>query len=104
VNSSEVTDLIDALKSGAMSLDEVAERFRRRRWPRTRRPTPQSYLELAAQAQLDPEADVPGSYDDVTAAYDRGDLTAEQYDVLSEAVADSIRAEAQRTAGGGAAE
>jgi hypothetical protein len=34
---------------------------------------------------------VPGSYDDLTGAYDRGQLTAEQYDVLSGAVADSIR-------------
>jgi hypothetical protein len=49
--------------------------------------------------QLDPAADVPGSYDDLTGAYDRGELTAEQYDALSQAVAESIRAEAEGSAG-----
>ena len=50
---------------------------------------------MAEQAESDPYPDVPGSYDDVTAAYDRGDLTSEQYDVLSEAVAASIRTESR---------
>lgn len=100
MSSTEVTDLIAALRTGVMSLDEVADRFRHRTWARTKRPAPVSYRELAAAAQLDPEADVPGSYDDVTAAYDRGELTASQYDVLSEAVADSIRAEAGQADGG----
>jgi hypothetical protein len=94
MSSSEVTDLIVALRAGSVSLDEVADRFRWRTWPRTRRAAPESYEELAAAAQLDPDADVPGSYDDVTAAYDRGELTSAEYDVLSEAVAESIRAEA----------
>jgi hypothetical protein len=92
VSSTEVTDLIDALRSGSMTLEEVAQRFRQRAWSRTRQPEPQSYEQLAAANLLDPEPLVPGSIDEVTAAYDRGDLTAEQYDVLSEAVADAINA------------
>jgi hypothetical protein len=97
LSADEVMVLIGALKSGELSLDEVAARFRQRTWPRTRGPVPQSYAEIAAAARLDPGANVPGSYDDVTAAYDRGELTSGQYDVLSAAVAASIWA-ADRTA------
>jgi hypothetical protein len=93
VSKSEVSDLIAAVRRGSMSLEEVAERFRLISWKRTRHALPESYLEQAAVAQSDPEPDVPGSIDEVTAAYDRGDLTQEQYRVLSRAVADSINAE-----------
>src|SRR5258708_4030327 len=102
MSTSEVDGLIAALRSGSLTLSDVAERFRHRSWPRTRRTAPQTALELAEQQ--DPEPDVPGSYDDLTAAYDRGHLTPEQYDLLSEAVADSIRAEAARSAESGTAE
>lgn len=88
---SEVTDLIAALRAGTLSLDEVAERFRLRSWPRTRRPAPRTPTEMAES--LDPEPDVPGSYDDLTAAYDRKEITWQQYRTLVEAAADSIRAE-----------
>jgi hypothetical protein len=93
--SSEVTDLIAALRAGKMSLDQVADRFRTRIWPDVPRPEARSYLELAAQSLEDPEPDVPGSYDDVTAAYYRGEISSEQYRVLSDAVAESINAEAR---------
>src|ERR1700735_4742026 len=95
-SASEVTDLITALRDGSMSLDEVAVRFRERSWPRPKAPPPASYLELAAAAQRDPEPDVPGSFDDVVGAYDRGELTRAQYRVLAEAVADSFRDEDER--------
>ena len=85
MSTSEVMDLIGALTSGDMTLNEVAERFRHRSWAHTRRPLPQSYPELAAQAQLDPKPDVPDSYYEVT-----------------DAVAESIRAEALGSAGNGA--
>lgn len=99
--NSEVTDLIVALRSGTMTLDEVAERFKLRSWPRTRSPRPGSYAELAAAAQVDPGANVPGSIDDLTAAYDRGEITREQYRTLAHAVADAINAEARHEAGNG---
>ena len=57
---------------------------------------PASYLEMAARAQQDPEPYVPGSFDDVVGAYDRGELTRDEYRSLSEAVAESKRAEDQR--------
>ena len=97
MSSNEVTDLISALRTGHVTLAEVADRFRRRSWPQTRRPTPRTSLEVAEQ--LDPEADLPGSYDELTGAYDKGELTAAQYDALSQAVAESIRADAERPAG-----
>lgn len=91
--SSEVTDLINALRNGTMTLDQVAQRFRQRSWPRRTTPIPTTYLELAAAAQQDPEPDVPGSIDDVTAAYDRGELSREQYRRLVEAAAESMNVE-----------
>ena len=94
--TNEVTDLIAALREGSMSLDEVAQRFRERTWPRTKAPPPSTYLEMAAAAQQDPEPYVPGSFDQVAAAYRRGELTRAQYRVLAEAVADSFRAEESR--------
>jgi hypothetical protein len=94
--TTEVTELIAALRNGSLSLEEVAQRFRVRTWPRTRKPAPSSYLEMATDALEDPEPDVPGSFDEVTAAYDRGDLTRPQYRTLAGAVAESLRAEDQR--------
>ena len=98
MSSREVTELIAALRAGDLTLDDVAERFTRRSWPRTRRAGPTSPQEMAEQ--LDPESDVPGSYDDLTAAYDRGELTRAQYRVLVEAAAESVRAETERAGAG----
>lgn len=91
--TSEVTELMSALRDGTMSLDEVAQRFRARSWPRRGRPRPTSYLELAAQAQEDPEPDIPGSFDEVTAALYRGEISDDDYEVLAQAMAASKRAE-----------
>jgi hypothetical protein len=94
--SNEVTDLLSALREGTMDIDEVARRFRGRSWPRRDNAKPTTYLELAIQAQQDPEPYVPGSYDDVAAAFHRGDLSIDQYDVLAQAIAESMRAEDRR--------
>jgi hypothetical protein len=91
--SSEVAELIAALRTGSISLEEVAQRFRERSWPRARGPEPKTYLELAAAAQEDPEPLVPGSFDEVAAAYHRGDLSRPDYRVLAEAAAEAIRQE-----------
>jgi len=91
MSESEVTELIAALRRGELSLDELANNFRRRHWPRTRRHAPITPAEMAEQQ--DPEPDVPGSYDDLTGAYDRGEITREQYRILVQAAAESIRAE-----------
>jgi len=96
--TTEVTELITAFRNGSLSLDEVARRFRERSWPRTRKPAPESYLEMAAAAQEDPEPYVPGSFDELAAAYRRGELTREQYRTLAEAVAEALDAEDRRLA------
>ena len=98
MSTTDVTALIGALRDGTLSIDEVAAHFRQRTWRPTMPTIPLTTEERAAQR--DPGGDVPGSFDEVTAAYDRGDLTSEQYDVLSEAVADAINAEARRNAAG----
>jgi hypothetical protein len=103
---SEVTDLIDSYKAGELTLDELAERFRGRRWPRTPPPLhPSSYLEMAARAQEDPSLDVPNSFDDVEAAFFRHDLSAEEYELLRRAVEEALKAEDgtadEANAGGG---
>jgi hypothetical protein len=87
--SSEIPELIAALRDGSMTLEQVAERFRQRSWPPRTTPPPATYLELAAAAQQDPPPDVPGSFDEVTAAYDRGELTRAAYRRLAEAAAES---------------
>jgi hypothetical protein len=94
--TTEVTALLTALREGSMTLEQVALQFRHRTWPRTRGPEPQTYLELAAAAQQDPEPDVPGSFEEVAAAYRRGELSRADYRVLAEAAADSFRAEVQQ--------
>jgi hypothetical protein len=94
--TTEVTELITALRDGSLTLEEVAQRFRERSWPRTRKPEPASYLEMAAAAQEDPDPYVPGSFDELAAAYRRGELTRAQYRMLAEAVAESLRAEDER--------
>jgi hypothetical protein len=96
--TSEVTDLLAALRDGTASLDEVAQRFRNRSWPRRAAPAPTTYLELAARAQEDPEADVPCSFDEVTAALYRGEISDEAYEVLAQAMAASKRDEDRRDA------
>jgi hypothetical protein len=89
----EVNELLSQYKSGELTLDELAQRFRTRRWPRNKRPKPETYLEMAARAQEDPAPYVPGSWDDVAAAFFRHELSTDEYEVLSEAVAESKRAE-----------
>jgi hypothetical protein len=93
--SNEVRDLLNALKEGSMSLEEVAQRFRRRTWPPTGSPPPESYLDMAAAALQDPEPPIPGTFDDVETAYARGELTSDQYLVLADAVAQANTAQGQ---------
>ena len=89
----EVIDLLNALSEGRIALDEVAERFRTRRWPRRPPTQPSTYGDMAAAELRDPDPYLPGSFDDVAAAYHRKTLTREQFRVLSRAVADAQRAE-----------
>ncbi|HUC55901.1 MAG TPA: hypothetical protein VMA95_00760 [Streptosporangiaceae bacterium] len=98
--TNEVADLLAALHDGSMTTEEVAERFRERAWPRRQRPEPQNYKEMASQEMQDPDPYVSGSYDDVAAAYHRGELSDEQYSTLIEAIATSKQIEDDRHADG----
>jgi hypothetical protein len=89
---SEVTDLIDRYKAGEMTLEELAQKFRARHWPRTPAPgRPSTYLEMAALAQEDPGSVVPGSFDDVEVAFVRHELSVDDYEVLKAAMAEALR-------------
>jgi hypothetical protein len=90
---SEVIDLIDEYKAGRLTLDELADRFRVRRWPATKRPAPDGYLEMAARAQEDPDPYVPGSWDDVAAAHFQGVLSREEFRVLKAAMLEAAQAQ-----------
>jgi hypothetical protein len=91
--SNEVTELIAELRAGNMTLDQVAQRFRERSWlvGVTRR-SPDS----RSNALDDPEPYVAGSFDDVSAALHRKDLSSAEYAVLARAAAESINAEDRR--------
>ena len=93
---SEVVDLIAALRNGTMSLDQVAERFRARSWPRRSSKGAKNYLDLAAAAESDPDPYLKGSFDDVAAAFHRGELSDNEYEVLAQAMAESMQAEDAR--------
>lgn len=91
--TNEVTKLLDALDKGTMTVEQVAQEFRMRKWPRRRHPSPGNYMDLLAAEFDDPDTYIPGSFDDVIAAYDQQKLTREQLRILSAAVADAQRAE-----------
>ncbi len=94
--ASEVTNLIAALRAGSMTLDEVAQRFRQRHWPDVAAPQPRTESELVSRSLQDPDPYVPGSFEDVLAAYDRHELTLREYEVLADAAADSMNREDRR--------
>jgi predicted Ser/Thr protein kinase len=91
--SSEITELISALRDGTMSLDEVAQRFRERSWPRRNTEKLATYLDLAAAAERDPDPYLEGSFDEVAMAFHRGELSDREYEALAQAMADSMRRE-----------
>lgn len=93
--SNEITTLLGALKDGSMSLEQVAQEFRQHPWPPQRTTPATTYEQLATAELADPDPYVAGSFDDVTAAYHRGELTDEQYDILASAMTESVRASEQ---------
>ena len=81
-----VTGMIRSYMSGALTLDALCWKFRRRRWVAVPSTCPAG-LEAAAAAIDDPEPNVPGSFDDVVRAYDLGWITDPDYEALAAAAA-----------------
>ncbi|MGH3217303.1 MAG: hypothetical protein ACRDPY_01000 [Streptosporangiaceae bacterium] len=86
----EVTTMIRSYLDGEMTLGALCREFGSRRWPAVLPVTPMD-LGDAAAAIDDPEPWVPGSFDDVVRAYDRGWITDPDYEALAAAAAASIR-------------
>src|SRR5262249_30349788 len=93
IMTNEVAELLDALHAGKLTTADVAQRFRARKWPRRRREATDDYAEILEGETSDPDIYMPGSFDDVIAAYDQKKIDREQLRILSEAVAESQRAE-----------
>lgn len=91
--TNEVAELLDALHAGTLTTEDVAQRFRVRKWPRQRREAVGSYEEILAGEMSDPDTYIPGSFDDVIAAYDQQKIDREQLRIFSEAIAEAQRAE-----------
>ena len=90
MSATDIPGLVGELRAGRLTIGDLAERFRHRAWPATGRPWPATYAEMAAQQDVD--TDVSGSLDEVTAAYDRGELTSAEYRMLCDAVAEAMDA------------
>ena len=79
---------IAAYVSGELTLEELVQLFRARQWPKVPKAWPPG-LERASSAISDPEPYVPGSFDDVVRAYDRGEISDLEYEFLASAVTNS---------------
>jgi len=82
----DIADMLTSYRTGQLSLDDLALKFRARRWPPVPPACPPG-LEAAASAVDDPEPYVPGSFDDVVRAYDLGHINDTDYATLARAAA-----------------
>jgi hypothetical protein len=80
-----VTAMLAAYRAGERTLDDLGLEFRARRWPAVPDVCPPD-LEPARAALDDPEPYVPGSVDDVVLAYDRGEISAADFEFLIAAI------------------
>lgn len=79
---SEVTDLLDKLASGRVTLGAVAADFVTRAWVTKERTRASSYGEAAAREMEDPESIPEGSWGEVESAYVSGQISHDQYRIL----------------------
>jgi hypothetical protein len=77
----EVTGMIDAWRAGRMTREDLVWQFRARNWPPVPSACPPDMTEARAAID-DLEPYVLGSFDDVVLAYDLGQLTDADYEVL----------------------
>jgi Zeta toxin len=89
----EVTGMIDAWRTGRMTLQDLEWQFRTRNWPAVPSACPPDMQEARAAID-DLEPYVLGSFDDVVLAYDLGQISDAAYEVLARAAS---RAEPSRS-------
>jgi hypothetical protein len=87
---SDVTDLLDRLVAGTVSLDEVAEVFRSRNWPDTPVPRSRTLADVETRALDDPEEPPEGAFIEVASYHQRHLIDLETYSVLAHAAAEAI--------------
>lgn len=92
-SATEVRELLAALMENRLSLEDVAQRFRERKWIRRERPTDKSTMDWLASQLDDAPPPTPGSFDDVSTAFHEHRITRAQYRVLSEAAAEAMEAQ-----------
>lgn len=80
--ASAVTTMLASYRAGQRTLDELLLEFRARRWSGIPAVCPPG-MEQARPAIDDLEPYVPGSFDDVVLAYDLGQLSAQEYELLA---------------------
>ena len=80
--ASGVTTMLASYRAGERTLDDLLLEFRARRWSQVPEVCPPG-MEQARAAIDDLEPYVPGSFDDVLLAYDLGQLSAQEYELLS---------------------
>jgi hypothetical protein len=89
---SDVKAACRAVQTGERTVEEVADEFRTRSWPKPATTSPATADEAFAAEQTDREPDPPGAFSEVAGAYYQGILTIDQYAALRDAAAEGIAA------------
>lgn len=84
---SDVTDALDQLIAGGADIEEVADIFRARSWPRRTRVETHDATDLYVLDAADPGDDPEGAFSEVAGYLAMHRIDPEQYRVLSEAAA-----------------
>lgn len=88
---SDVTDTLDQLIAGEVTLDEVADQFRARSWPRRERVETSDATGLFRLDAQDPEEDPEGAFSEVAGYYAMHRIDDQQYAALAEAAAEAMK-------------
>jgi hypothetical protein len=89
---SEVTDLLQQLTDGKITLEELAAKFAQRTWPSSPQLSPTQKLNRAWANETDVETP-PNSFEEVRSAWFSHEITDEQYAALKDAVTKDTPAE-----------
>jgi hypothetical protein len=88
---SDVTDALDRMIAGETTVEEVAEEFRARAWPRRERAETRDATDLYRLDASDPEEDPDGAFSEVAGYHAMHRIDDAQYAVLAEAAAEAMK-------------